>query len=113
MEVLAADAYGSARSVVYSGFQPDNREAIERRVWDALEGHEAAFEVLAMDLLQTRVQGVLRLKNEAVTLELPDGVGFRAVHAADLAAFFGRERGVLVTYGAQTFDLELADAGDY
>lgn len=40
-------------------------------------------------------------------------MGFAAVHAADLAAFFGRERGVLLTYGAQTFDLELADAGDY
>lgn len=40
-------------------------------------------------------------------------MGFAGVHAADLAAFFGRERGVLLTYGAQTFDLELVDAGDY
>lgn len=56
---------------------------------------------------------MLRLKSESVTLELPDGMGFAGVHAADLAAFFGRERGVLLTYGAQTFDLELVDAGDY
>lgn len=43
VEVLAADAYGSSRLVVYSGYQPDNKEEIEQRVWSVLEGREAAY----------------------------------------------------------------------
>lgn len=43
VEVLAADAYGSQRIVVFSGYQPDNKEEIEQRVWSALEGREVEF----------------------------------------------------------------------